>query len=154
MSCCRTPWWPATARARSGFGYWTEVPDELRDAEAVIAIGEPLVSASVEVFTYPQEDYTGFDDYVSLTEDWLRSDEFGESTIDDVSDVTADDLPAVRFEVTASSGGVNQVMWWVLVHGEHAYYDVVGWTVPSEREQTEPVIAEVMASFEELEDEI
>ncbi|MDV6012797.1 hypothetical protein [Haloechinothrix sp. LS1_15] len=134
--------------------YWDDLPEEMRDMEAVIAIGEPFTKVSVEVFSYPQEDYASFDDSATLTEEWLRSGDFGETSIENSDETTIDGMRAINYEVTAEVDGVNQVLWWVVVRGERAYYDVVGWTVPSEREANEPVITEVMESFEEIDDEV
>ncbi|HEU5474709.1 MAG TPA: hypothetical protein VFV67_29025 [Actinophytocola sp.] len=52
--------------------------------------------------------------------------------------------PAVQYVITGTSEGINAVSWQTMVEGEHSYFQVVGWTVPSRRAEAEATILEVI----------
>ena len=128
---------------------WVDLPARFRNDAAVIQLGDPVREQYVVVVPNAKGDFKDFDGFVSAIVDNADT-AVQEAAVGKPSDLSIGGLSAVRFEVTGKSGGVRAVFWFTLVEGKGAYYSVIGWTLPSKRDEAQAPITEAASTFREV----
>jgi hypothetical protein len=128
---------------------WKDVPAAVQNELAAIQVGNLPRGQYIAVITGDKGDFDGFDGFSSACVEEARI-LFEDAEIGERRDLTIGGLPAVKYEITGKANGIRLVYWYAMVEGENAYYQVIGWTMPSRQAESEPVITEVINSFREL----
>jgi hypothetical protein len=128
---------------------WKDVPKSFRSDLAVIQLGDLRREQYIVVVTQHKEDFESLAAFSDATVSAAKGVLIG-ADVGDPRNLTIGGLSAVQYQITGKAAGVNVVFWYTLVEGQHGYYQLAAWTLPSKRTEAEPTIIEVINSFREL----
>jgi hypothetical protein len=126
---------------------WTQFPKFMRTKGVEIEQGNPLREQYVIVVTDSKQDFVDFDAYVDVVRDLAT--EMDDFRVIRTQKLRLDGLPAVRVQYSATIEGVKVIYWDTAVRGKKAFYEVIGWTLRSQRTESGPGIVRVLNSFRE-----
>lgn len=127
---------------------WTELPAQYRNDVAVIQLGEPGRERYVMVITDDKSDFADFAAFQKAVVDGTKS-LVTDAQVGDPSNLTVGGLPAVRREINGTIEGIKIIYWFTMVDGKNGYYQVITWTLPSQKDKAKPALDEVVNSFRE-----
>lgn len=116
--------------------------------DAALKIGNSSQRQFVIVTTVSKHNVGGFPDFVTLLRNAGRSD-LKEVRVKGKRKLRVNGMPAVRWHYVATANDVRFVFWDTAVHGQKAFYQVIGVTTPSHASTSGPVIRRVLDSFRE-----
>ncbi|OLR89688.1 hypothetical protein BJP25_01230 [Actinokineospora bangkokensis] len=128
---------------------WRELPGDVHQETATIEFGHLVQERYLTVLPWEKADYA---DFAAFEEQRIvELDGAGALTAaDQGTPLRVGGREAVRYELTGKVGGHPVVYWDTLVDGERGYYEVLTWTLAERRADAEPVLADVVATFEEI----
>lgn len=126
---------------------WEEPPKSIREKTAEIHYDNPVREQFVVVITDSKQDYVDFDAYVDVVHDLAT--EMDDFKLMRTQKLRVGGLPAVRIHYSGTYEGVRLVYWDTAVRGKKAFYEVLGWTLPSQVAESGPGIITVLNSFRE-----
>jgi hypothetical protein len=128
---------------------WKDVPESFKNELATLQVGDLPQSQFVLVVTASTTDFDDFEAFADAVVEEART-LVTESDVGAARKLTIGGLNAQQHEVNGKVNGVKLTYWFTVVEGKRGYYEVVGWTLPSRKSDSEPVILGVIDSFREL----
>jgi hypothetical protein len=128
---------------------WTPFPPKYRNDIAVIEMGDIRHERYVMVISYAKADIAdlaAFEQVVLENTKVIVQD----AAVGARRTLTIGELPAAQYVITGTVAGVKVVYWYTLVDGKSGWYEVVGWTLQSKKDQEEGQIGQVINSFREI----
>ncbi|WP_034269167.1 superantigen-like protein SSL4 [Haloechinothrix halophila] len=128
--------------------HWRKPGKDRGVKNAVLEIGDASQRQFVIVVTANKRNFAGFPAFAKLVRDAGRSD-LKKVKVNGKRTLKVNGMPAIRWHYTGNGDGIRFVFWDTAVHGQKAFYQVIGVTTPSHASKARPVIRRVLDSFRE-----
>ncbi|NOK59239.1 MAG: hypothetical protein GFH27_549283n300 [Chloroflexi bacterium AL-W] len=133
---------------------WQERAD-LND-EAEIQAANPLREQYVIVLTESKADFEGFDVDLPAYAEIIRDnfvDSVGEISVTNEQTLSINGNDAIQYELRGTVDDLDVVYWMTGIESDENYYQVLSWTLTEYAARNEPVLQDVVQSFQPLQTE-
>ena len=128
---------------------WKDVTGSFKNELAAIQLGDIRQAQFILVISADRGDFEDFAAFADACAEEART-MITDSDVGAGQNLTVGGLNAVQHSVTGKVGGIRLAYWFTMVEGKRGYYEVVGWTLPSKKAESEQTILNVINSFREL----
>lgn len=128
--------------------HWRKVGKIPDLKHAALKIGHMAKRQFVIVTTANKQNFAGFPEFAKLVRDAEHSD-LKKVQVKNKRKLKVNGMPAIRWHYAGNIDGMRLVYWNTAVHGQKAFYQVIGVSTPSHAEKSGPVIRRVLDSFRE-----